>query len=310
MNEALARHSKLAFRRMRLGAALIKRFHYLSEAARHDAHLKRVCQWLVVPFSLLPVDIIGVADCLISLAESGERPGVEILALIEMLGEPPKAKTCDSVCAHEHDVKGGNYETLIKAQHKFNFKEELLKENPGFRADWNWIKSRFDVKKFQSGSGVIRRRMVSERNFRPPDWDFCWKSKDSKFRNVFDAFCHKWMLYGIEVDQPLLQKLSVNMTPHGTMIVIPRYWSFDCNRDLKWRAITRLHNSRGVHKQGLKLSTNQKERRKQAEAARNYWTNATMKGMRGEKRDGWVMAKLGMHPDTDAKQLRRLLKVS
>ena len=132
MNEALARHSKLAFRRMRRGAAHIKRFHNLSEAARHDAHLKRVCQWLVVPFSLWPVDIIGVADCLISLAESGERPGVEILALIEMLGELPKAKTCDSVCAHEHDVKGGNYETLIKAQHKFNFKEELLKAESGF----------------------------------------------------------------------------------------------------------------------------------------------------------------------------------
>jgi hypothetical protein len=118
------------------------------------------------------------------------------------------------------------------------------------------------------------------------------------------------MLYGMEMDKPLLQKLSVNITPHGTMIVIPRYWSFDCNRDLRWRTITRLHNSRGVHKQGLKLSTNQKERRKQAEAARTHWAEASIKGMRGEKRDGWVMAKLGMHPDTDAKQLRRLLKVS
>jgi ribosomal 50S subunit-associated protein YjgA (DUF615 family) len=52
------------------------------------------------------------------------------------------------------------------------------------------------------------------------------------------------------------------------------------------------------------------QRRKQAEVARKHWAEATAKGMRGENRDGWVMAKLGMHPDTDAKQLRRLLRAA
>ena len=310
MKETLARHSRLAFRRMRSGAALIKKFYDLPEDVRQDAQYGRIVQWLAVPFSLWPVDVIGVANYLICLAESGKRPGIEFQTLLEMLGEPPNAKICDSICAHEHDVKGGSYESLIKAQYKFDFKEELVKENPGFRDDWNRIKSHFDVKKHQSDTGVIRRRMVSERNFRPLDWNFCWKTKDDHFLNVFDAFCHKWTLYGMEKDKPLLQKLSVNVTPYGTMIVIPRYWSFDCNRDLRWQAITRLHRSRHVPKQGLKLSANQKGRRKQAEAARRYWTEAKLNGMKGEKRDGWVMAKLGMHPDTDAKQLRRLLKIT
>jgi hypothetical protein len=308
--EALARHSQLAFRRMQPGAALIKRFHRLPQDVRDDACLRQVCQWLTVPFSLWPVDVIGVTEYILGLVESGKRLGNDIQALVEMLGEPPKTKTCDAICIHEHDVKGGNYESLIKAQHKFDFKEALLKENPGFRSDWNWIKNHFDVKKHQSGTGVIRRRMVSERNFRPRDWNFRWKTKGDHFFNVFDAFCHKWTLYGMEKDKPLLQKLSVNITPYGTMIVIPRYWSFDSNRDLKWRAVTRLHRSRRVPKQGLKLSANQMQRRKQAEVARKHWAEATAKGMRGENRDGWVMAKLGMHPDTDAKQLRRLLRAA
>ena len=114
----------------------------------------------------------------------------------------------------------------------------------------------------------------------------------------------------MERDKPLLQKLSVNVTPYGTMIVIPRFWSFDSNRDLRWRKVTRLHRSRRVPKQGLKLSANQMQRRKQAEIARKYSAQAAAQGMRGEKRDSWVMAKLGMHPDTDAKQLRRLLKIA
>ncbi len=308
LKDDLARHAKLAFRRMRPGAELIKQFHSLPEEVRNNVYFKRTYQWLFVPFSLWSVDIIGVASQLFELGLSKKTPSAEIIQLIHLLGDPPTHKTCDAIGIHEHNVKGGNYESLIKAQHKFDFKEEMLKQNPGFLADWKWIKSHFNVKKFQASNGVIRRRMVSERNFRPPDWNFLWKSSSDRFRNVFDAFCHKWVLYGMEWDSPLLQKLSVNVTPYGTMIVIPRYWSFDGHRDLKWRATTRLHHSRGVSKQGFKLSANQKERRKQADAAKTFFTKATQLKMKGEKRDDWVIAKLGLHPETDRKQLWRLLK--
>lgn len=308
LKQDLARHSELAFRRMRPGADLIKLFHSLSEESQRNAHLYRVYQWLLVPFSLWPVDIIGVACHLFALAKSNKKASAEIIQLVEMLGDPPSVRTCASIGAYEHSVKGGNYESLIKAQHKFDFKEEILKQNPEFMADWQRIKNRFDVRKYQADNGVIRRRMVSERNFRPSGWDFKWTSAEQRFRNVFDAFCHKWLLYGMEWDKPLLQKLSVNVTPYGTMIVIPGYWSLDAYRDLKWRAITRLHQSRGVLKQGLKLSANQKEHRKQADAARLLFKQATQRGMKGEKRDDWVLARLGMHPDTDHKQLWRLLK--
>ncbi|MCI0747348.1 MAG: hypothetical protein L0Y58_18235 [Verrucomicrobia subdivision 3 bacterium] len=308
LHEALRRQSKLAFRRVRPGAELIKRLQLLPDNLRSDESLQRLSAWLVVPFSLWPVDIIGLAEHLIALAEQGKRPASEFQALIALLGNPPTEETCDVICEHEHLVKGGSYESLIEAQHKFDAKEARLLKDPAFLADWQWIKKHFDITKHQSDSGVIRRRMVSERNFRPDNWNFSWRSKRDRFENVFDAFCHKWTLYGMERDKPLLQKLSVNITPYGTMIVIPRYWSFDYNRDLKWRSVTRLHHSRDVPRQGAKLEANESARRALAAKARRFIAEAKRLGMKGDARDYWVMEKVGMS-DSDPRQLRRLLKV-
>jgi hypothetical protein len=308
--EDLARHSKLVFRRMKAGVQLIERFHALPESARGHTTLKRAYDWLLVPLSLWPVDVIGIASHLLDAFEAGKKPSIDMVGLVNLLGKPPIEQTCGIISMHERNVKGGNYETLIKAQHKFDFKEKLLNEYKEFREDWTWIKRLFDLNEYQGENGVIRRRMVSERNFRPTDWNFKWNSREDRFRNIFDAFCHKWVLYGMGKDKPLLQKLSVNITPFGTMIFIPRYWSFDHNRDLRWRAITRLHRARGVPRQGAKLSANQAERRKQAAVARRLIKKATEQQMKGEKRDYWVMAKLGLHPDTHPKQLQRLLKMT
>jgi len=308
LQEALARQHKLAFRRVRAGAQLIRRFYALPETIRADSSIQRLCEWLVVPFSLWPIDIIGLASHVVVVAEKGKLPNGEVQTLISLLGEPPNDDTCDSIGAHEHLVKGGSYESLIKAQHKFDAREKRLLANSEFLADWNWIKQHFDIAKHRSDNGVIRRRMVLERNFRPPEWDFSWKTAGDKFENVFDAFCHKWTLYGMEWDKPLLQKLSVTITPYGTMIVIPRYWSFDYNRDLKWRPITRLHRAREVPRQGEKLDANQSERRALAATARKLMAEAKQLGMKGDERDYWVMDKIGMS-DSDPRQLRRLLKL-
>lgn len=208
MNDALRRQSKLAFRRMRPGAELIKRFHLLHDDLRKDKSLQKLSAWLVVPFSLWPVDIIGLAEHLIALAEQGKRPASEFQALIALLGNPPTEETCDVICEHEHLVKGGSYESLIEAQHKFDARESRLVKDPEFLRDWLWIKNHFDLTKHQSDSGVIRRRMVSERNFRPDNWNFTWRSKRDRFENVFDAFCHKWTLYGMERDRPLAPKVE------------------------------------------------------------------------------------------------------
>ncbi len=308
LQEALARQGKLAFRRVRSGAELIKRFHRLPASFRSDADLQRVHGWLVVPFSLWPIDVIGLADHLIQLAEKGKPPTPDLRALITLLGEPPRLETCDAIGTHEHLVKNGSYESLTKAQHKFDIREKRLLKNQEFLNDWDRVKRRFDLVNHPGRNGVIRRRMVFERNFRPPDWNFSWRSKRAQFENVFDAFCHKWALYGMEGDKPLLQKLSVNITPYGTMIVIPRYWSFDYIRDLKWRSVTQLHQSRDVDRQGAKLDANESERRALAAKAREFMAEAKRIGMKGSERDFWVLAKLGI-AESDPRQLRRLLKI-
>lgn len=288
---------------------MIRRFHGLPENMRTDTDLQRLCSWLVVPFSLWPIDLIGLAAHVVALAERGRLPTTDIRGLIFLLGPPPGIDTCAAIGAHEHLVKGGNYESLIKAQHKFNAREKRLLENREFQADWKWIKQRFNVAKHRADNGVIRRRMVFERNFRPPEWDFSWKTPDDKFENVFDAFCHKWTLYGMEWDKPLLQKLSVTITPYGTMVVIPRYWSFDHERDLEWRELMRLHNARDVPRQGAKLTANQAERRAMAMAAKKHMAEAKRRGLKGDAKVNWVMEKTGLPPNTDPRQLRRLLNL-
>lgn len=308
LSDALRRHSKLAFRRVRPGAKLLRRFNRLPARMQNEESLHRLYEWLVVPFGLWPVDIIGLAEHLFTTAENGKLPTDEFRTLIALLGCPPKDDTCDAICEHENLVQGGSYESLIEAQHKFDAREKRLLKDKEFLADWQHIKEQFNLKKLCGNSTVMRRRMVSERNFRPKNWDFAWRTKRQRLENVFDAFCHKWTLYGMMGDKPLLQKLSVNITPYGTMIVIPRYWSFDYNRDLKWRSITKLHQSREVPRQGEKLEANLSERQVLAAKAREFMAEAKRRGMKGEEKDCWVLGNIGMK-DSDSRQLRRLLKV-
>jgi hypothetical protein len=92
------------------------------------------------------------------------------------------------------------------------------------------------------------------------------------------------------------------------MIMIPRYWSFDPRRDLKWSEIKRWHRLRSATKQGPKLSVNEIERRREAEKARELWEEASAVGLKGERREQWVMGRLGWDPRTDESKLRRLMR--
>jgi len=105
-----------------------------------------------------------------------------------------------------------------------------------------------------------------------------------------------------------LLKLTVNVTPYGTVIMIPKYWSFDPKRDLKWGAVTKLHKMREVKRQGPKLSPSRSARREEGDRARALWTEATKAGLKGDRRTQWVMGRLGWDARTDESRLRRLLR--
>ena len=157
----------------------------------------------------------------------------------------------------------------------------------------------------RNGKRIIRRSVVAERGFRP-DWDLNWHEPGARFQAVFDVFCHRWNLYGMAGDQPLLLKLTVNLTPHGTMIVIPSWWSLDHTRDLNWPEIKKLHNARVLSKQGAKLTRNQMEQAAEAEKAARLDAEARAKGLKGERRAEWVMKQLRW-ATTDSRKLRRVL---
>jgi len=307
----LHRLSRFAFRRTEKAREVVREFHALKKKVRDHGDFPEVeClyQWLFVPLTLWPVDVAGLMTHLLTKMTAGASIDPKAKLLARLLGPPPLQTIQDVAAAHEHLVQEGNYESLIKSQPKFEEMEQQLRQNADFNLAWREIKDHFPVDEYRNPRGVVRRRMVQERNFRSA-WDFRWSRKKERFQNVFDAFCHRWNLYGMEGDRPLLLKLTVNLTPFGTMILIPAYWSFDPKRDLNWKAITGLHRARGVQRQGPKLSKNRMAMRDDSIAAKRLWREAKTQGLRGRTRVEWVLAKLRLDCGNDESKLKRLLRM-
>ena len=111
--------------------------------------------------------------------------------------------------------------------------------------------------------------MSAERNLRP-SFSVNMRRPEDVFHAAFDAFCLRWNLYGMQNDEPFLLKLAVNLTPYGTMIHIPAYWSFDAKRDIRWEAIAKLHRTRVAGRQGSALAEGVAERMQASKKLRAY----------------------------------------
>ncbi len=196
---------------------------------------------------------------------------------------------------------------LVKASAKFDSIEEELAESAELQADWKRITELFEVESHADRKGVIRRTMVAERGFRP-GFGLQWDSPAARFQAVFDAFCQRWNLYGMENGRPLVLKLSVNLTPHGTMIFIPSYWSLDPTRDVAWREVTALHKTRVPKRQGAALAASRRQRKRDAAKARRLTDEAKQRGLHGDKGREHIFAGLKWDKNTDPSRLRRLLK--
>jgi hypothetical protein len=107
-------------------------------------------------------------------------------------------------------------------------------------------------------------------------------------------------------DEPLPLKLTVNMTPYGTMIHIPAYWSFDPKRDLRWDAIAKLHRSRVSKRQGNALAEGYAERMKLAKKLVRLDAEAARQKLKGEKKHEFLCAGLNWVPATSPKRISRL----
>lgn len=306
----LAKLRKLAFRQSDKLSGLVRSIHELL-ASRHGerARLETLRQWLLTPLTLWPVDFKGIGEHMVNLMRRQDTLPPEFGFLFEQVCRLPTAKACEEVAEYERLVEKGSYETLCRSGFKFGEHETQLFEDADFQKDLQRLSALFDLSKYTHKNGVIRRSLVQERNFRP-GFDFKAENEVQRFQVTFDAFCHKWNLYGLQDGRPLLLKLTVNLTAHGTMIVIPAFWSFDRRRDLHWKQIMRLHRVRGLARQGPKLSSGRLERKKQAVVAQRLWTKMEKEGKGRRQRYEAIKTVLKLAPETDNRAIRRLLTKS
>ncbi|MGP8199675.1 MAG: hypothetical protein ACLQU4_09260 [Limisphaerales bacterium] len=296
-----------AFDRAEWAEEILRRYH----AAKSNLDdvvarlLRALYNWMFVPPTLWPFNVQDVLeDCLAAL-EKGKRLNARHRLLIELLPEPPNETICDAVASHELQVQKGTYENLIKTQAKYSQNELAIKTDSELRRQWARIKAAFNVKAYCDHKGVIRRTMSVERNLRP-SFSVNLRRREDVFHAAFDAFCLRWNLYGMQNDEPLLLKLAVNITPYGTMIHIPAYWSFDPKRDIRWDAIARLHRVRVPGRQGSALAEGLAERMKAAGKLRHLDKEALRLGLKGEQKHEFLCVGLGWDPRTSPKRISRL----
>jgi hypothetical protein len=188
---------------------------------------------------------------------------------------------------------------------KYAQNELVINADPLLRRQWARIKAAFDVQAYRDHKGVIRRTMSAERNLRP-SFSVNLRRLEDVFRAAFDAFCLRWNLYGMQNDDPLPLKLAVNITPYGTLIHIPSYWSFDPKRDIRWDAIASLHRARVSGRQGSALAQGLGERMRAARELHRLDKEILHLGLKGEKKHEFLCAGLGWDPRTSPKRLSRL----
>jgi hypothetical protein len=287
--------------------AILRRYHTLNlgDAGAEEPLLRALYTWLFVPPTLWPFNVLDVLSGYLEMIEAGQRlpPRLELVAAL--LPPVPNAAVCAAVAAHEHLVQSGAYEHLVNTPAKYRQNEDALRADLRWKEDWARLKATFRLRNFRDHKGIIRRRMGAERNLRPDFHVNVRRGKDV-FAAAFDAFCLRWNLYGMQGDEPLLLKLAVNVTPYGTLIHIPAYWSFDPKRDICWEAIAKLHRLRVPGRQGATLVENRADDRKNARKLRELDRQAQRLSLKGEKKHAFLCAGLGWDVRSDPKRLRRL----
>lgn len=303
----LAKLNARAFDRADWAGEALQRYHLVTEklAPAVAQQLRGLYRWMFVPPTLWPFNVQDVfVDCL-AVLEKRKRLNSRQRLLIELLPEPPDETICASVVDHELHVQKGTYENLVKTQAKYSQNELAIRTDPELRRQWARIKAVFDVQACREHKGVIRRTMNTERNLRP-SFSVNMRRREDVFQAVFDAFCLRWNLYGMQHDTPLPLKLTVNLTPHGTMIHIPAYWSFDPKRDIRWDAIAKLHRTRVPGRQGSTLAEGVAERMKAAGKLSRLDKEVIRLGLKGDKRHSFLCNGLGWVTDTSPKRISRL----
>lgn len=307
LNQDLKKIHAQAFDRVDWAEQELRRYHAVT--AKLDGSTVKSIQvlydWMFVPTTLWPFNIQDVLEDCLSALEKGKHLNTRHKLILELLPEPPGEAICVAVTGHEFQVQKGSYENLVKTQAKYDQNELAIKNDPELHRQWVAIKSAFDVQTYRDYKGVIRRTMTAERNLRP-SFSVDMKLPEDAFHAAFDAFCLRWNLYGMQHDEPLLLKLAVNLTPYGTMIHIPAYWSFDPKRDIRWDAISKLHRTRVHGRQGSALAEGVAERIQNAAKLHQLDREVRRLGLKGDSKHEFICRGLGWDVRTSPKRISRL----
>ena len=296
-----------AFDRADWAEGVLRRYHAATPNFDDvDAQrLRSLYNWMFVPPTLWPFNVQDVLEDCLAVLEKGKHLNSRHRLLIDLLPDPPDETICAALADHELHVQKGAYENLVKTQAKYAQNELAISTDPELRRQWTRIKATFNVQAHRDHKGVIRRTMSAERNLRP-SFSVNLRRREDVFRAAFDAFCLRWNLYGMQNDDPLLLKLAVNITPYGTMIHIPAYWSFDPKRDIRWDAIASLHRARVPGRQGSALAENLADRMKAAEKLPHLDNEALRRGLKSEEKHEFLCIGLNWDPRTSPKRISRL----
>jgi hypothetical protein len=312
MRSEADRLRRRAFHRAELAPPILEKLRRARRRGISDTDrglLEALEAWVLAPLTLWPVQIDDLARLAVAEIESGNRglqPATRLL--IRLLGSDP-APAAQALEDHEHASQTGQYESLFPSQwRKFEVKEHAIALNRRLQDEWLEIRQAFNVSRYRTNKGILRRSMIPERNFRA-GWRLDFKSPRTRFQTVFDTFCWRWDLYGMDAnDRPLLAKPTATATPLGTLIFIPRYWNFDPGRDIDWKAISRIHRTLDPRPNKRALN-NQLQILREAERAWHLNQQAERKQLKGEARISWVMNQLGWPESTDERKLRRRLSL-
>ena len=300
----------LAFSHSRKYSKLIKGFHSLRAVIDKHTHAKEIWDvygWLISPLSLWPFDLGIFAEKILNSIQRRQRLTTNEALILSFIAKPPDREQVKAIVDFEHHIERGAYENILRQDEKHEQIQTTLLADPALAETWEKLKSAFDVSKFQNKRGIIRRTFCGERNFKPA-WPGGIGSTADQFQAAFDAMCHRWQLWGMEHDKPLPLKLTVHPTPHGIMIMIPRLWSFDVRRDLKWKKVQELHHAYGAHRQGPKLSKAQVAKAEEAKAVVAFWNEASASGLKGEAKMEYVMKRMKRDLRSDPSWVKRRLK--
>jgi hypothetical protein len=204
----------------------------------------------------------------------------------------------------EHQRRAGSFEDLYVAEVKYEGYKKRVMEAREYLNDFRILKMQFR-RVFKPGVRILRSDLAEKCGSSPPHT----QEPDSGFQEAFDFFCWKWFLDGVEGDEPMVTKLSFDITPFGTSVFVPGYWSFDPSRDIKWKQLKAFHESRGaVKRQGKAFEPNRRNRQTKERLILEAAEESRARGERGNTMIQSIIDKVGLVPNTPSAYIYRLIR--